>query len=1152
MSQFAFLASEFPEIHGLAIRAEVMARADARIACGYARLTLEAMVGWLYDHDGSLRPPYERTLSARIHEPSFQRLVGVALTAKARVVKDLGNKAVHEARAVPAADGVAAVRELFHLTYWLARTYARGEKPTGTLTFSAEALPLTTTVAIDRLDQLKEAARRYVEAVEAREAEEARRRASEEERERLEAQLTVARAEIAAVKAANARTPDTHDYGEAETRHRFIDLLLQEAGWPCDRPGLDTEYPVTGMPNASGEGYVDYVLWAADGKPLGLLEAKRTTKEPRAGQQQAKLYADALEARFSQRPVIFYSNGYEHWIWDDARYAPRPIQGFLTRDELELAVLRRSTLKPLGAAAIDPNIVERYYQSRAIRHVTQAFETDRQRKALLVMATGSGKTRTVIALCDLLMKANWVRRVLFLADRTALVNQAVAAFKAHLPSASPVNLVTDKETVGRVYVSTYPTMMNLIDQGGEGPRRFGPGHFDLIVIDEAHRSVYRKFGAIFDYFDALLVGLTATPKAEIDRDTYRLFDLQRGVPTDAYDLDEAVKDGFLVPMQAVSVPLKFPREGIRYDDLSEEEKEAWDAVEWDEDGNVPAAVEPAALNKWLFNADTVDKVLEHLMREGQKVADGDRLGKTIIFAKSQAHARFIVERFDVAYPHLKGSFARVITSGESYAQSLLDDFSQEGKAPHIAVSVDMLDTGVDVPEIVNLVFFKIVRSKTKFWQMLGRGTRLRPDLFGPGRHKTHFSVFDFCQNFEFFNQNPDIAEPAGGESLGKRLFAARVGLIAALDEAAAAPAGTYPPPAPAMVAVAAEGGPPVHTLTAEELRASLAERLRQEVAQMSLDNFLVRPKRRLVETWARAESWAALTLDAQHDLVDGLAGLPSGLTDDDIAAKEFDLLILRAQLAALRNDPALATEKDKVVKIAGLLEELSNIPQVAREMILIQEIQTEDFWTGVTAPILETVRRRLRLLIGLIEPKRRPIIYTDFEDEIGEARDVSLPGGAAGTDMARFRLKAREFLKDNESHIAVLKLRRNEPLTPTDLAELERIFLEAGVAGSDDLERVRAEGGLGRFVRSLVGLDREAAKAAFSEFTAGHALTAQQIEFVNLVIDHLTERGEMEPRLLYESPFTDFDPLGVAGVFPGGEAEEVIGILEEVKRRAAA
>src|SRR6202040_3097294 len=279
------------------------------------------------------------------------------------------------------------------------------------------------------------------------------------------------------------------------------------------------------------------------------------------------------------------------------------------------------------------------------------------------------------------------------------------------------------------------------------------------------------------------------PKDEVDRDTYRLFDLQRGVPTDAYGLDEAVGDGFLVPPRAVSVPLRFVREGIRYDDLSEEEKEQWDAIEWDDTGSVPTRVEPPAVNKWLFNADTVDKVLEHLMTHGLKVEAGDRLGKTIIFAKNRDHAHFIAERFDANYPHLKGHFARVIEHKITYAQSLIDDFSNPAKAPRIAISVDMLDTGIDVPEVVNLVFFKIVRSKTKFWQMIGRGTRLCADLFGPGLHKTHFSVFDFCQNFEFFNQNPEMSEGAAGDSLSKRLFVARVELISALDHLSAGQGG---------------------------------------------------------------------------------------------------------------------------------------------------------------------------------------------------------------------------------------------------------------------------------------------------------------------------------------------------------------------------
>jgi type I restriction enzyme R subunit len=1128
MSQFAFLSAEFPEVFAHASKAESLALADARAACFYARLALEVAVGWLYDHDSSLRDPYETTLSARIHEGTFRQLVGNGLVAKSRIIKDLGNVAVHETRSVPLDKAVTALRELFHFAYWLTRTYARKQKPNLGLSFSPQALPHTTQVPVATLKQLQEAEQRYTESVRAREEAEQAKLASETQRATLEAEIARLRAEIAAAKKANTAAADTHDYNEAATRDAFIDLLLGEAGWTLSNPGKDTEFPVTGMPNRTGEGFVDYVLWGDDGKPLGLVEAKRTRRDARVGQQQAKLYADCLEKQFGQRPVIFYTNGYEHWLWDDARYPPRTVQGFLTKDELELAIQRRATRKPLAAEEIDPAIVERFYQTRAIRRVSEAFEKGHQNKTLLVMATGAGKTRTVIALSDLLMRANWVRRVLFLADRVALVRQAVNGFKRHLPSSPPVNLVTEKDAQGRVYVSTYPTMMGLIDETAEGKRRFGVGHFDLVVIDEAHRSVYRKYGAIFDYFDSLLVGLTATPKDEVDRDTYRLFDLQRGVPTDAYGLDEAVRDGYLVPPRAVSVPLRFVREGIRYDDLPEEEKEQWDAIEWDETGTVPAQVEAPAINKWLFNADTVDKVLEHLMTHGLKVAAGDRLGKTIIFAKNHDHAQFIAERFDINYPHLKGSFARVIDFKTEYAQSLLDDFCLADKAPHIAISVDMLDTGIDVPEVVNLVFFKIVRSKTKFWQMLGRGTRLCPDLFGPGVHKECFYVFDFCQNFEFFNQHPQTTEGTVADSLGKRLFTQRVDLLGEIDERV-------------------ESDEQLQTL-----RADTAKRLRDEVAAMSLDNFIVRPKRLLVEHYAQEGAWEKLSDTERMELVSEVAGLPSGLRDDDFDARQFDLLLLKAQLALLRADHAFERLRKKIVAIASLLEELQNIPMVAAEMELILDLQTDEYWQDITVPMLETVRRRLRALVKLIEVRRRAIIFSDFEDEIGAGTEIEVTGVPVGTDMDRFRAKARQFLKANENHIAILKLRRNEPLTESDLSELERMFVEAGVGTADEIERIRGEGGLGLFVRSLVGLDRAAALRAFEGFMQGRKLSAHQHDFVEMMIEHLTARGVMDPRLLYESPFTDMDPLGVEGLFGKSEVLELVRILAEVERRAAA
>ncbi len=944
MSNFIFLKTEWPDLHEAANKAEALAFPDPRTACFHARRALELMVHWLYKHDASLKLPYQDNLSALLHEPTFKTAAGSAVFTKMVLINRLGNSAVHGQRPVQQFDALTAVRELFHVAYWLSHTYAQGAKPSAGLAFDQEALPKSTPLPKQTIDQLQRLEAQLRERDEKLSALLSDKTAMDAELERL-------RGEVAKAKAANTAQADTHDYSEAETRDYFIDLLLKEAGWALDQP-RDRELEVAGMPNTKEKGYVDYVLWGDDGLPLALVEAKRTKRDPRVGQRQAELYADCLEKQYGRRPVIFYSNGYEHWMWDDANYPPRPVQGFLKKVELELMIQRRTTRKKLAEAKINDTIVERYYQHRSIRRIGEAFETDGERKALTVMATGAGKTRTVIALCDLLMRCNWAKRVLFLADRVALVNQAVNAFKKFLPEASPVNLVTEKETEGRVFVSTYPTMMGLIDETKDGQRRFGVGHFDLIIIDEAHRSVYQKYRAIFDYFDSLLVGLTATPRDEIDRDTYGLFDLEKGVPTDSYDLKDAVADKFLVPSKSVSVPLKFQREGIKYENLSDEEKEQWDAIEWDEEGGTPDAVEAEAVNKWLFNIDTVDKVLEHVMTRGQKVAGGDRLGKTIVFAKNQAHADFIQKRFDLNYPKLAGKFARTITFKTEYAQSLIDDFSIKNKAPHIAISVDMLDTGIDVPEVVNLVFFKLVRSKTKFWQMVGRGTRLCPDLFEPGKHKEFFYIFDYCQNLEFFSQNPATTDGALGASIGKRLFTGRLELIGALDEK--------------LTSGLMEG------LDAESnLRREVAAMLHGEVAAMNVENFVVRAKRRVVEKYATPAAWENLKPEAFVELAREVAGLPSELDPEEEEAKRFDLLMLNLQLAVLRVEPAFKRLSEQVQAIAGLLEEKSSIPMIREQLPLIQTLQSEEWWQDVTAPMLETVRRKLRALIKLIEKNSR-------------------------------------------------------------------------------------------------------------------------------------------------------------------------------------
>ena len=1132
MGNFDFLkAADWPEIHADCARAESYAISDPRSACFYSRRSAEQLVDFLYNILG-LPVPYKTDLAAKVNDTGFQSKVGMGIVQKLNLIRKLGNFAVHDTKQIPQRAALDSLKELHHVMLWAAFRYST----------APEAVPMK--VAFDPALAAKAAplSREEIAALAAKfkAQDEAHAKALAEKDELAaakDAEIAILLAQINAAQAANTATDD-RDYSEADTRDRYIDVLLNEAGWAL-ADARDREYEVKGMPNNNGVGYVDYVLWGADGLPLAVVEAKRTTVNADQGQQQAKLYADCLQQMTGRRPVIFYTNGYEHWVWDDAAgYPPRQVQGFFTADELELMIARRTGRQLLLDAVIDSVIVERHYQIHAIRRIGEDF-ANKKREALLVMATGSGKTRTVIALVKQLMEAGWVKRVLFLADRTALVNQAVNAFKAHLPNATTVNLVTEKVSDGRVYVSTYPTMLNLINAIDGGERTFGPGYFDLVVIDEAHRSVYQKYRAIFDWFDSLLVGLTATPKDEVDHNTYRLFHLEDGVPTDAYGLDDAVAEGFLVPAVGISVGTKFLRQGIRYDDLTEEEKDEWDLLDWGEDGETPDAVSAEELNRFLFNADTVDKVLAELMTQGHKVAAGDRLGKTIIFAKNRDHAQFIAQRFDIQYPEHAGQFARVITHGISYAQSLIDDFSIPDKAPHIAISVDMLDTGIDVPEVVNLVFFKLVRSKSKFWQMIGRGTRLCPDLFGPGQDKRNFYVFDFCGNLEYFSQNLPTSEGSLEKSLNQRLFETRVGLVTTLDTAVK-PNGADPP----------EG---YGTESERGLRVDTAWSLYKVVVGMNLDNVLVRPHRRLVEQYAQWPAWSALTEEAGGDVAENLAGLPSSELDRDEQAKRFDLLILRRQLAQLQDD-ALAAEqlRDKVQNIASALLTKTTIPSVAAQQVLIDEVAGDTWWIDVTLPMLELARLRLRSLLQFLDTREKNRVYTDFEDELSESTLVDLPGITPGTNWQRFRAKAAAYLKQHQDHLALQRLRRNKALTADDLQALEQMLVDSGAGDAANIAQAKEEcHGLGLFVRSLVGLDRHATLEAFATYLDGTTFAAEQIRFVHLIVDELTTNGVMEPARLYESPYIDHAPTGPESVFTETVVDDIVDILNTVKSNAA-
>lgn len=674
-------------------------------------------------------------------------------------------------------------------------------------------------------------------------------------------------------------------------------------------------------------------------------------------------------------------------------------------------------------------------------------------------------------------------------------------------------------------------MLNCIDGTRRDiPETFSVAHFDLVIIDEAHRSVYQKCGAIFDYFDALLLGLTATPRGEVDRNTYRLFELDDHQPTYAYELEQAVADQYLVPPRAISVPLKFQRDGIKYRDLSPEEQEEYERQErfYDEEtGELKAAIDPPALNQWLFNVDTVNKVLMHLMENGIKVAGGDQLGKTIIFAKNSKHADFIVEQFDKNYPHYAGKFCQKIDFSVKYAQSLIDDFKGRHRFPQIAVSVDMLDTGIDVPEIVNLVFFKLVRSRIKFWQMIGRGTRLCENLFASGEHKTEFIIFDYCQNLEFFDAHPAGYDSIAQESVKQKIFKRRLDLIVALQNRQA------------------------ENATIKDSVAQLKAQLHSMVASFNLDNFIVRKQRKVVEQYARQESWHMLDKNDVKVLAEQISGLPAVDTDDEYT-RRFDLLILNLQLAILQNNPAQSNCRLNLRQIAKELEDKAAIPSVAAQMALILDLQTDAWWQDVTLPILEDVRVRLRGLARFISPQERADVFTHFTDQLIQQDVATYDIVKRDPNLQNYRDRVQRFIREHQDHVTIRRLKNNEPVTQTDIAALETIlFADNGPIPRDAYQKIYSEEPLGKLVRSVVGLDRNAAKAVFAEFLAQHpTLNADQVAFLNEIVEYLVKNGIMEPRTIFETPFNHYHELGVAGVFGDALSRQIVESIQRVNQNA--
>ena len=885
--------------------------------------------------------------------------------------------------------------------------------------------------------------------------------------------------------------PKPLDLSEYKTRKLYIDAMLQDAGWREGENWLN-EVPVEGMPNKSETGRIDYVLYDDMHQPLAIIEAKRTCVDVAKGRQQAKLYADILEKQYKRRPVVFLTNGFETHIID-GKYPERKCAVIYSKRDLEkwFNLLRMRT--SLRHVTVNKDIAGRYYQEAAIKATCNSFDEKNRRKALLVMATGSGKTRTVIALCDILLKAGWVKNILFLADRNSLVTQAKRSFVNLLPNLSCTNLVEEKDNYNAHCVfSTYQTMIHCIDEVNDADGKiFTCGHFDLVICDEAHRSIYNKYRDIFNYFDAPLVGLTATPKDEIDKNTYEIFELENGVPTYGYDLAQAVKDGYLVDYVSVESKLKFIEQGIVYDELSEEDKEAYENTFQNEDGTVPEAIDSSALNTWVFNVDTIRQVLDILMTDGIKVDYGQKIGKTIIFAKNHAHAEKILEVFHKEYPHLPDDFAKVIDNYMTYAQSAIDEFSDPKKLPQIAISVDMLDTGIDVPEVVNLVFFKKVMSKAKFWQMIGRGTRLCPELLD-GEDKQKFYIFDFCGNFEFFRMNKGRAT-ANMIALQGAIFQLEFEIAYKLQGAA------------------------YQTERLITYRKSLVEHMAGKVQELNRENFAVRQHLKYVDIYAVEENYKVLTYEDTLAVRDELSPLIRP-ENDDAKALRFDALLYGIELAYLAEKKYGRGRKDLLKKVSALAG-ISNIPEIMMQAELIDKILHGGYLDNAGIPEFEHIRENLRDLMKYIPDADRMIYDTNFDDEIlnMEWKDSELEND----DLKNYKAKAEYYVRQHQDNAVIAKLKTNIPLDNNDMRTLEKI-LWSELGTKQDYEAEYGQKPLGEFVREIVGLDMNAAKAAFAQYLDDTCLDSRQIYFVNQIVEYIVHNGLLKDlSVLQESPFTD-------------------------------
>lgn len=906
---------------------------------------------------------------------------------------------------------------------------------------------------------------------------------------------------------------------EADTRKIYIDLYLGEAGWDVIEPNSSTtlkdgtvvssgtpipskacsEIPVAGLPNRSGIGFCDYVLYGKDGKPLAIVEAKKTSVDAVVGSEQVKQYGECMKAQYGYVPVLYYTNGYEIYVVDGL-YPARRVLAFHTLQELELMLQRRSR-NDIADLTIRDDISGRPYQKMAITNICERFNA-KHRRGLIVMATGTGKTRVSISLVDVLTRNNWVKNVLFLADRTSLVKQAFKNFKKILPNMTycvlnDKTLADDKDA--RITFSTHQTMINLIDAEN---KEFSSARFDLIIIDEAHRSIFNKYGSIFKYFDSLLVGLTATPKNEVDASTYQLFNCEQDEPDFAYSLEEAIADHYLVPYKVEGRTTKLLSQGIKYADLTQDDKEKVDSILVD-DLDPDFVIPKETLFKIFYNEETCKRVLEDLMENGLRVDQGERIGKTIIFAYNHRHAQMIVDTFKKIYPKYGDNYCQLIDNKVKHAGLLIDKFDEDDDF-RIAVSVDMLDTGIDVPSVLNLVFFKPVKSKIKFVQMIGRGTRLCTNLVD-GKDKEYFLIFDYCGNFEYFDENPDGATNNNGKTLTQRLFDLKLDILVELQK--------YE-----------HQSNPVHKEYYDILKPELIEKVKD--IKNNSSKIAVRGKMEYVDKYFDDDRWQALSILEAKEIQLHLSKLIDSEQNQAKGSLSFDFKMLMAELSVLSNGSIAEATKQvsQVRKISRLLLDNATIPSISDKAETLQSLLSTEFWEAPTVDKLEEYRKEIRDLVQYIINVIPPVDIIVDDKVI----DVNYTGNGL-VDIRTYREKIIDYLAEHTDNKTIKKIHNLEKIDVNDVKELERILWEE-LGTQEDYEKLTDISNLAVFIRSIVGIEQDVINEKFGEFLSGNTLNSQQQEFVKAIIDYVRENGDIIAQDLVEkSPFDSEDIVALFG-----------------------